>query len=147
MEDAPFVGALIVANACNNNCKGCFNQHLKNSKTYEKSAQDIIKEVKENIFNKGIILGGLEWSENPEDAILLIREAKKCGLGVIVYTGLNEVDFCNKISEDNLEGCFVKYGEYNEDMNCDTYTSCGVRLASTNQYIKFYSRSCDNIVV
>ena len=56
-QDAPFIGCLIIAYNCFNNCKHCFNQHLKNKPSIEMSAEEIINEVKKNPFNKGIILG------------------------------------------------------------------------------------------
>ena len=46
-EDAPFMGALIIATSCSNGCRGCFNQHLKNAETYMRYADEVIKEVKQ----------------------------------------------------------------------------------------------------
>ena len=62
IEDSPFIGATISAIDCNFNCKNCFNQSLKQLPTLEKDALEIINEVRDNIFNKGIILAGLEWT-------------------------------------------------------------------------------------
>lgn len=134
-EDAPFMGALIIATSCSNDCRGCFNQHLKNAKTYLRYADEVIKEVKQNPFNDGIILGGLEWSEQPDDAIALISCAAAAGLEVMIYTGLTEEEFYRRIPRHYLHNCYIKFGKYDEKCLSDTYTSFGVKLASTNQYI------------
>lgn len=86
-EDAPFVGALISAIGCKNKCKGCFNRHLKTYPTLKNTAEEIIEMVKSNPFNEGIILGGLEWSEQPIELIELCKVASENGLKVMIYTG------------------------------------------------------------
>ena len=134
-EDAPFMGALIIATSCNNRCQDCFNQHLKDAKTHLRYADEVIAEVKQNPFNDGIILGGLEWSEQPDDAIALISCATAAGLEVMVYTGLTEELFYSRIPAEYLHNCYVKFGKYDNKHLSDNYKSFGVKLASTNQYI------------
>lgn len=135
-EDAPFMGALIIAATCDNGCKDCFNQHLKTSRVYTRTAEEIIAEVMQNPFNDGIILGGLEWSQQPHEAIELIRCATAHDLQVILYTGLTERELYKRIPKEHLVGCLVKFGKYDPSCLSDTYKSYGVHLASTNQYIK-----------
>lgn len=135
-EDAPFMGALIIAIACSNGCKDCFNQYLKTAKTYTNTAEGIIAEVKQNAFNDGIILGGLEWSEQPEEAIELIRCATSNDLAVMLYTGLTEEELYRRIPREDLVGCLIKFGAYDTSCLSENYTSLGVKLASTNQYVK-----------
>lgn len=134
-EDAPFMGALIIATSCSNRCRGCFNQHLKDAETYLRYADEIIKEVKQNPFNDGIILGGLEWSEQPDDMIALVSCAAAAGLKVMVYTGLTEEEFYRRVPSHYLHNCYIKFGKYDEKCLSDNHTSFGVKLASTNQYI------------
>ena len=136
-EDAPFMGALIIGVSCRNNCRNCFNQHLKKSQTYFKFADEIIAEVKQNHFNEGIILAGLEWSEQPNDTIALISCALHENLQVILYTGLTEQELFSRIPKEYLVGIYIKFGKYDENKLSNTYYSEGVKLASTNQYIKF----------
>lgn len=136
-EDAPFMGALIIATTCSNRCKGCFNQHLKNASTYLQYANDVIGEVKSNAFNEGIILGGLEWSEHPDDAVSLISCAISNDLKVILYSGLAEDDLYRRIPKEYLHGCYIKVGKYDSTKLSDNYYSNGVKLASTNQYVKY----------
>jgi organic radical activating enzyme len=109
-EDAPFVGALIVASDCKIKCKECFNRDLKKMETKKDTAQNIIKEVLSNPFNEGIILAGLEWSSTPEDLVELVTEADKQGLKIMIYTGLELGEFemkigktcCNKVGIKDL---------------------------------------------
>lgn len=135
-EDAPFMGALIIAVTCDNGCKDCFNQHLKETRVYIRTAEEIIAEVRQNPFNDGIILGGLEWSRQPHEAVALIRCATSYGLQVILYTGLTEEELYDRIPKEYLVGTLVKFGRYDPTCISATYKSCGVHLASTNQYIK-----------
>lgn len=137
-EDAPFMGALIVGTQCSNNCKDCFNQHLKEARTLRNSIDSIIGQVRQNPFNDGIILGGLEWSEQPEETISLIHIAKMAGLQVMLYTGLTEDELQRRIPLWHLNGCWVKYGPYNSNAASNTYYSHGIKLASTNQYVTKY---------
>ena len=136
-EDAPFMGALIIAKRCSNNCQGCFNQRLKNSSIYIRTASEIISEIKANPFNDGIILGGLEWSEQPEEAIARIQWARLSSLRIMLYTGLTEEELFSRIPKSALQDCHVKFGRYDEARRSSNYYSFGIRLASTNQYIKY----------
>ena len=109
-EDAPFIGALICAVDCDINCQGCFNQHLKELPTIQKDSKDIINEVLANKFNKGIVLAGLEWSLQKEEAYELIKlnDAKELVFDVIQEfyqsTGrVLSVEEATKHTEEHLE--------------------------------------------
>lgn len=136
-EDAPFIGALLLANDCHHNCPGCFNQYLRSQPSKENTAEEIIAKIKENPLHQGIILGGLEWSEQPEDLYAIVSTAKFQGLEVIVYTH-HEIDtFERMFPWVQHSGIFVKFGEYQNDNVADTNFN-GVQLASANQYIIYY---------
>lgn len=137
MEDAPFIGALISAIDCHIGCKNCFNQHLKDRPTLLKTAEALIAEVRSNPFNEGLILAGLEWSEQPEELVELVAEALKSKLEVIVYTGLDLEVFLKRVPALlDLEGdIYIKHGAYiPEQASCD-YANHKVKLASSNQRI------------
>lgn len=133
IEDAPFMGALIIANNCLRGCKGCFNQHLKTVEPIIETAKTIIQKVKKDSFNKGVILGGLEWTYQPKEAQLLITEALKNNLQVILYTYMREEDFKNKFKELYDNPIYFKFGEYIEGQQ--PHMDKGVQLASNNQHI------------
>ncbi len=139
LNDAPFIGALLIAPTCSRGCKNCINEHLKhNGILYEESAEDIIKKVKSNGLNRGIIMSGLEWTESPESMVKLIDEALKNNLEVILYTHNDEDVFLSKFPNLRKKEIYIKYGKYEEDMKAAENIHFGVRLATTNQYIKYY---------
>lgn len=96
-EDAPFVGALVVAPSCKLKCKNCFNRDLKKRGDIENTAEEIVAMIKENPFNEGIILAGLEWSESPRQLVALLEEASKQGLKIMIYTGCEIQEFHERI--------------------------------------------------
>ena len=134
--DAPFVGALISACDCNNNCEGCFNQHIKEYPTKVKSSQLLISEVKLNIFNKGIILAGLEWGLQKEEAVDLACEAQRNGLLSILYSGDEGALVWGKDYFD-----YIKTGKYVESKKSANHIEYGVCLSTLNQHI--YKRGVD----
>lgn len=143
MNDSPFIGALIVANGCNRNCKGCFNQELIIMKSKENSAREIVDIVKSNKLNQGIILGGLEWTEQPENMLSLITWAIRENLKVIIYTSLTEEQFKRIPNVENRlfhGGFYVKYGAYDVTNVTNDNVHYGVKLASSNQHIVYYSK-------
>jgi len=134
-EDAPFIGALICSTECNFNCTDCCNEHLKNIEYYYMEDCSIINEVKKNLFNKGIILGGLEWTLQPNEMFRLIELALENNLKVILYTGLElnnlKVRFPKLFNLD----IYIKYGQYKKNLKKEGYKVFSVKLASSNQNI------------
>jgi hypothetical protein len=139
LNDAPFIGALVIAPTCSKGCKNCINEHLKkNGIFFEETATTIIEKVKSNGLNRGIIMSGLEWTESPESMIKLIDEALKNSLEVIVYTHNEEDVFLSKFPNLRKKEIYIKYGQYEEHMKAAENIHYGVRLATSNQYIKYY---------
>ncbi len=135
-EDAPFIGALVCATSCNNNCYNCFNQHLKSDPIIKIEDQKIINEILSNPFNKGIIFGGLEWTLQIEELKQLIKLGRKNNLQIMLYTGLDEEDFKIKFPEIyNIPNIYIKFGKYDEGQKCENNIQFGVKLASKNQKI------------
>ena len=105
--------------------------------TLEIESIEIVNMIKNNPFEKGIILGGLEWSNQPEELVELINLAKTNGLEVMVYTGLNEDEFYNVVNKSMIpNGIYIKFGRYIEHMDKRVNIQYGIKLASDNQYIK-----------
>lgn len=138
LGDAPFMGALIVANNCNLNCHNCFNQKVKLLPTIEKEDKDIIQLIKSNMFNQGIIFGGLEWSLQMNEAIALARLAQEQGLSTMLYSGKDFSAF-SKLEIQPFQ--YIKCGNFDETKAVANYQMYGVLLATSNQYI--YKRGLD----
>lgn len=134
MQDAPFIGALLLAVDCHNNCPGCFNQYLRNEPTLTAPAFVIMQAVKSNPFHQGIILGGLEWTEQPQEMIELIVSAKRYELEVMLYTHYTKEEFLTMFPVLRQSGIYVKFGEFK--IGEESHDSMGVTLASNNQYIE-----------
>jgi hypothetical protein len=104
---------------------------------YNHTEKEIIDKVKSNGLNRGIILSGLEWSESLESMIKLTEEALKNNLEVIIYTHLKEENFMKKAPELKGLPIYVKFGEYNQNLKTEDNVHFGVKLATSNQYIRF----------
>lgn len=137
VEDAPFVGALISACDCRFNCQNCFNQHLKQLPTIERPCGEIITEVLSNSFNKGIILGGLEWTLQKDELLALAIVAKENRLKTMLYTGytINAKRLVELTDEYRDYFDYVKCGRYREEKKTANHIEHGVILASKNQHI------------
>lgn len=136
--DAPFVGALISAVDCKFNCPHCFNQNIKNMPTKEDSPQNIIESIKSNMFNKGIIFAGLEWTLQLDETIRLARMAQEQGLKTILYTGCT----LEKLAKDVKEVFnYIKCGTYQCENTTANHIEYGIALASTNQHV--YKKGVD----
>lgn len=140
-EDAPFMGALISAIDCRFDCPHCFNQNVKKIKTQLDTIENIIKEIKNNIFNEGIIFGGLEWTLQKEECLALASAASSSGLKTILYTGHDFED--NELKDFINSGFFdyIKCGRFIEEKRAYNNYEYGVLLASTNQ--KIYKKGID----
>lgn len=103
-EDATFIGSLICGNTCKFGCKNCFNQDLKTLLDITETSEKIIENVKSNPFNEGIILGGLEWSDQPLELLDLVDKASQSDLKVMIYTGCETLpDFQTRIGKACVE--------------------------------------------
>lgn len=142
LNDAPFIGAIIIAPTCHMGCKNCINEHLKGDDLLiETSAKAIINQVKSNGLNRGIIMSGLEWTESPDSMKAIMEEALKVNLEVIIYTHHTEASFLEMFPELSKEEIYIKFGAYDECKKASNHTSYGVKLATENQYIKYYGVS------
>lgn len=140
VEDAPFVGALVCAISCHIGCKGCFNQSLKSAPTKVQYISTLLDDIQNNPFNEGLILAGLEWSQQPRELIAILKEATFRKMPVIVYTGYSKDIFLKRVPRIvEFPDVFIKYGGYDETKLSLTHEAYGIRLASTNQNIETVS--------
>lgn len=135
VTDAPFVGSRICAMTCHRNCPGCINRHMLGASYKVETVYDIIREVQANEISEGLILGGLEWTEQPYEMLWIIGIALGAKLKVILYT-YHSIDWVLE-SFPELRGLkmYVKCGDYREDLQSYMDESNDVYLASNNQKI------------
>lgn len=135
MSDAPFVGARISSIGCSNHCEGCFNQHLLDVPVQESVSWDLIMDIRQRKLNEGIILGGLEWTEQPEEMMELVELALLAGMQVMIYTHHSFFTFTMLFPTLVGKPIYVKCGEYMRELDGYFDAANDVRLASTNQTI------------
>jgi len=144
IKDAPFIGALICAIDCNIGCIGCCNQHLKKFPILKNNVKDVLDEVLSDKFNKGIILGGLEWTMQADEMMCLVGNAIYHDMKIMIYTGLDEKKFQKRFPEIfYLTDIYIKFGKYDKNLLCNDNIQHGIKLASSNQNI-FYRGGCLN---
>lgn len=134
--DAPFVGARISSIGCSNNCQGCHSDHLREAPIKEVDVYDLVAHVSNNKFDEGIILGGLEWTEQPEEMTALINVALEAELKVMLYTHLDYWQLLMLFPHLRDSGITCKFGPYMDFIKDDNYYSCGIKLATVNQYVR-----------
>lgn len=135
--DAPFVGSLVSAIQCHHDCPGCCNNPIKDGPILVSTEDEIIRQILDYKFSEGIILGGLEWTEQYGELIALLDEATKYGLKIMLYTHYDYEEFKDKYPQVfDYRGIYIKFGEYQKGNHTEGYSSYGVPLASDNQFIK-----------
>lgn len=141
LSDAPFIGAIIIAKECRHNCKNCINEHLKKQKPIKMDITSIMQEVCNNKLNEGIILAGLEWTYDPDGLRALVYTALEQNLKIMIYTYMTENEFRQQFDDIYQLPVWIKFGEYQEELKTYDNVCFGVRLASSNQYIKFLGKN------
>lgn len=135
LGDAPFVGSRISGISCSNNCEGCCNQHLLYAPIKTAESYQVIDEVLEHPISAGVIFGGLEWSEQPEELLELVTLALQNGLEVMIYSHLDLIPFLRKFPSLFEKKIYVKCGPYKQDYPTFMDKKNDVLLASSNQHI------------
>lgn len=136
MTDAHFIGARICAIQCAKHCAGCFNQDLLGESYVTETIHTVFEEILDHELNEGIILGGLEWTEQPEELREIVRYACSLNMHVMVYTHLDLRAFLREFWEfREVDNVYVKCGEFRQDSSAYFDEKHDVMLASTNQII------------
>ena len=133
LGDAPFIGARLSSIDCHCNCPGCQNQHLKEYATLTMSVEELLAKVLDNPLHQGLILGGLEWTEQLEELRTIVEIFLNQDLQICVYTHLHLEKVVRLFPEWlGRAGLYLKCGEYVEGLSVPTISQ-GVLLATSNQ--------------
>lgn len=135
VTDAPFIGSRICAMTCHHGCPECINHALLDAPYKVENVYDIISEVLENKLSQGIILGGLEWTEQPYEMIWLIGVALDSGLKVMLYTHHDIEYILQTYPAFKRKNMYIKCGEYRKDGRAYMDEKHDVFLVSDNQVI------------
>lgn len=130
------IGTLVVASDCHVNCRYCFNQHLKRCPVKSATAKELLDLIKQASFTKYIVLAGLEWVEQNRELYELLDECNAQDFNTILYTHFTECQVRDKFPKLLTLCNWIKFGLYDPELKSINYTSNGIPLSSTNQYIK-----------
>lgn len=130
------LATMIVADNCSYGCKNCINEHLKGIESQYLDMREVVKFVAANTLGNRVVLGGLEWTEQRRDLWELLDLLELYEMNVILYTHLTEEEVKQEFPRLLEYDIYIKYGAYIEELASSTYSSYGIPLASTNQYIK-----------
>ena len=148
MNDFKQIGMLVVFPNCNFKCdkeygqRICQNSHLANAEVIEVPIRTILVRYYTNPISSALICGGLEPLDSIENLYTLIETFRfECNDPVVIYTGYTEEEAerilgWNKIKE--LGNIYVKYGRFIPNQTPHYDEVLGVKLASNNQYGKYY---------
>jgi len=141
-QDSPFKATLVVAPSCKIKCKGCKNRELKKLPDLEIGCEELIEMLATKDDIEGIVIGGLEPSENILDFLELSKVADEHGLKVMIETGLTFEEFkycvgktCTKSKQFDFEQINKVYSSFGFPVEEDElYRTIGV--IAMDYYIK-----------
>lgn len=88
LVNGPGMRRVFFAQGCKHNCKGCFNPDTHDfSGGEEKDMDELIEDVLENPFIKGITFSGGDPFEQADKFAYMAKKFKEYGLNIWSYTG------------------------------------------------------------
>lgn len=110
LVNGPGMRRVLFSQGCNHNCKGCFNPDTHDFDGGElKNMDEILKDIKNNPFLKGVTFSGGDPLEQAEKFAYLAKEIKGMGLNIWCYTGYEfEYILQNKSKRKGFEE-LIKY--------------------------------------
>lgn len=113
----------------------CQNNHLKKEQGWQEDNFEIIKRYNSNPLTKSIVFGGLDSWDSLDDILNFSKTFREFSNDdLVLYTGRNleeiQGDFIKFI---NIKNVYVKYGQYNPNLESIVDELTGVTLVSSNQ--------------
>lgn len=130
----------------------CQNCSLAHDPDIEVSNLSVIERYLSNPFTHGVVIGGLEPFDTPEQLLSFVKAFREqTSEPIVIYTGYTEYEietgnFYNNDYETNKNiwetikdyGVIVKFGRFRPNQEKHYDEVLGVYLASDNQYAKEY---------
>lgn len=86
--DGPGLRYAVFTQGCTHNCKGCHNPQTHDlNGGYEVDIKQILKEIDDNPLLDGLTLTGGEPLLQAKKLLPLVKQVKKRGLSVVIYSG------------------------------------------------------------
>lgn len=132
----------------------CQNCSLARDPDIEVSNLSVIERYLSNPFTHGVVIGGLEPFDTPEQLLSFVKAFREqTSEPIVIYTGYTEYEietgnFYNNDYEINKNiwetikayGVIVKFGRFRPNQEKHYDEVLGVYLASDNQYAKEYQQ-------
>ena len=130
MQDAPFIGALVVGCSCNLNCVGCFHEYMKEETNTNDDEEEIIRQIKKQPSEQGYYFSWVGVvKEQPDELVALVQCARRNNLDIMVYSGYTETEFFARVPElSRGTDMFFKFGKYDASKTSDDYYRFGVKI-------------------
>ena len=129
----------IYLSGCDGDCRGCHNPELWSfdvGQDYISCLPSIISKI--NTFTLLIdniwILGGEPLLQDKQSFIDFISKIKKTQKTMWLFTRFEEEDVSYQITK---MFDYIKFGKYQQELATDSNLQYGVKLSTSNQYIKF----------
>lgn len=137
-----------------NGAQYCQNSKLARDPDIEISNLSVIERYLSNPFTHGVVIGGLEPFDSPEQLLSFVKAFREqTSEPIVIYTGYTEYEietgnFYNNNYEENRllwetirdYGVIVKFGRFRPNQEKHYDEVLGVYLASDNQYAKEYQQ-------
>lgn len=102
--DGPGVRYVVFTQGCFHNCPGCHNPETHDvSGGYEVDVKDIIKDISNSKYIKGVTFSGGEPFLHCQALCTIASEVKKMGLDVVSYTGYTYDEIVEFRDEDKMK--------------------------------------------
>lgn len=148
MNDFKQIGMLVIFPSCSFKCDKecgrpiCQNGHLANEPVINIQISDIIDRYQKNDITSALICGGLEPFDSIQELYELIEEFREVSDDpIVIYTGYTEAEVSKMLAWASIKwqgNLYVKYGRYVPGQEPHYDKVLGVKLASDNQYGKYY---------
>lgn len=133
----------IYLSGCDGICKGCHNPELWDfnmGTEWQHELPKIINKIRDfdPIIDNIWILGGEPLLQNISHLKILLRTLKQdTNKKLWLFTRFN-----HDVTPIQIKYyCdYIKHGAYVEELKCDNNIQYGIKLATSNQYIKYYGR-------
>ena len=122
LVNGPGMRRVFFSQGCKHNCKGCFNPETHDfNGGEEKNMNELIEDVLENPFLKGVTFSGGDPFEQADKFAYMAKNFKENGLNVWSYTGYTYEYILKHKDEHNGWNELIKYidvlvdGKFEED--------------------------------
>lgn len=132
----------IYLSGCDASCRGCHNPELWDfcvGDNWRNKIDDILDKVRlfDTLIDNIWVLGGEPLLQDHNELCAMLEILENTGKRIWLFTRFEDY----QVPDDVKQYCdYLKCGAYKEELRCDNNIQYGIKLATSNQYIRFYKR-------